>query len=311
MIRTTELLLLLMLISLPAVAGAQTETGNVCPRDPGEFAQVQRKAGEKDPSAQTALALCYDLGLHVQPSRRENIHWLTEAAEQGYGPAQYELGRIYLYGRGVPADYPLALRWELKAAEQGDARAQRDLAFMYERGFSVAADPVQAAAWNRRAAGQGQVEAQVHLAKALEDGAGVPKDPAEARQWYAKAARQEQPAAQFRLAQIYSQDAGCGRALRLYKEAASGGETQAMHELGKLYLSKKCGADRSQAYLWFTIGSRFGLMESRAAAEELSHSLSAAQKRAAEARAEQWISKHSPARRDAGEKEDEREKEER
>ncbi|MFI5107053.1 MAG: tetratricopeptide repeat protein, partial [Terriglobales bacterium] len=277
--RKTQLFLISVLASIPLVAGAQTEAPDACPRDPSEFAQIQRRAADKDPSAQTALAFCYDLGLHVQPSRRENIHWLTEAAEQGYGPAQYELGRIYLYGRGVPADYPLALRWERKAAEQGDARAQRDLAFMYERGLGVAADPAQAAAWNRKAAGQGQVEAQVHLAKALEDGAGVPKDPAEANQWYAKAARQEQPAAQFRLAQIYSQDADCGPALRLYQEAASGGETQAMHELGKLYLARKCGADRAQAYLWFTIGSRFGLMESRVKAEELSHSLSAAQKR--------------------------------
>lgn len=307
MIRKPQLLWLAVLFSVPMAAGAQTAANDVCPRDSAEFAQVQRKAADKDPSAQTALAACYDLGLHVPPSRQENIHWLTAAAEQGYAPAQYELGRTYLYGRGVPADYALALRWEQKAAEQGDARAQRDLALMYERGFGVPADPAQAAAWNRKAAGQGLPEAQVHLAKALESGAGVPKDSDEAQQWYAKAARQEQPAAQLRLAQIHAQDADCHTALRLYEEAAAGGETQAMHALGKLYLMKRCGADRAQAYLWFTIGARFGLTDSKTEADKLSASLSATQKRAAKAKAEQWIKQHSGAQKD----EDEKEKEER
>ena len=90
-----------------------------------------------------ALAICYDLGMHVKPDGKESIRWITKAANQGYAPAEYELGRIYLYGRGIPVDYAQALIWERKAAEQGDPRAQRDLAFMYERGFGVAADPAK------------------------------------------------------------------------------------------------------------------------------------------------------------------------
>ena len=304
MLRTSQVFLFTMLVSVPAVASGQSGASDVCPREPAAFAQVQSKAADKDPVAQTALASCYDLGLHVQPSRMENIRWLTAAAEQGYAGAQYELGRIYLYGRGIPADYALALQWEQKAAEQGDARAQRDLAFMYERGFGVTADPAQAAVWNRKAAGQGLPEAQVDLAKALESGAGVPRDSAEAEKWYAEAARQEQPAAQLRLAQIHAQDADCRTALRLYQEAAAGGETQAMHELGKLYLTKRCGPDRAQAYLWFMIGSRFGLRESKTEAEKLSASLSSRQKRAAKAKAEEWIKQHSGAQKDEDEKEE-------
>ena len=305
-------LLMFVAMALPSArSSAQQSTDNVCPRDPAAFAQVQSKATDQDPAAETALASCYDLGFHVQPSRSENMRWLTAAAEQGYAPAQYELGRTYLYGRGIPADYALALRWEQKAADQGDARAQRDLAFMYERGFGVTADPALAAAWNRKAAGQGQPEAQMQLAKALESGAGVTKDPAEAEKWYTKAADHEQPAAQLRLAQLHAHDADCKIALHLYKEAAAGGELQAAHELGMLYLTKKCGADRAQAYLWFTIGARFGRVDSKTQAEKLSPSLSPARRRTALSQAELWIKQHPGADKEENEKEeDEKEKEE-
>src|SRR4029077_19530155 len=169
----------------------QADRSNVCPREAKDFAVIQQRAETKDPVAQTALSSCYDLGQHVQPDGKESIRLLTEAAGQGYAPAQYEIGRIYLYCRGMPADYAKALLWERKAAEQGDPRAQRDLAFMYERGFGVAADPAQAAAWNGKAAAQGEPEAQLHLAQALDEGKGVRKDTEAASRWYAKAARQD------------------------------------------------------------------------------------------------------------------------
>src|SRR5260370_42198196 len=102
------------------------------------------------------LAYWYELRHHVEPNGKEAIRWLTRAAELAYAPAEYELGRTYLYGRGIPADYQLALLWEKKAAEQGEREAQRDLAFMYERGLRVEQDAEQAALWNRKAAERGE-----------------------------------------------------------------------------------------------------------------------------------------------------------
>ncbi len=285
------------------VAGSQDRTP-VCPRDAGDFAAVQKKAEAHDPMAETELASCYDLGQHVKPDGKESIHWLTEAAGQGYAPAQYELGRIYLYGRGVPADYARALLWEQKAAEQGDSRAQRDLAFMYERGFGVQADPAQAAEWNRKAAVKGNAEAQLHLAKAFDEGAGVKQDAQEARKWYANAARQEQPAAQLELAREFAGQGNCPVAIHWYEEAAGHGLAQAMYELGRLHLSNRCGANRDQAFTWFTIGAQFGSAESKAEADKLERTLTTQQKKQARLSAEQWISKHPGA----DEKEDEEEK---
>jgi hypothetical protein len=280
----------LTILSL-SFAAAQAGKSDACPRDDKDFTAIQQRADANDPAAQTALASCYDLGMHVKPDGKESIRWLTKAANQGYAPAEYELGRIYLYGRGIETDYAQALLWERKAAEQGDPRAQRDLAFMCERGFGVAADPAQAAEWNRKAAMQGNAEAQVHLARGLEDGTGVSKDAEEARKWYAKAARQEQPTAQLELARESAGHGNCPVAVHWYEEAARHGQAQAMYELGRLYLNK-CGPNKEQAFTWLTIGARFGSSESKAEAEGLEHRLTPTQKKHAQLAAAKWIKEH-------------------
>ena len=284
------------------IARSQEARTPVCPRDDAGFAMVKTKVDAKDPAAETTLASCYDLGMHVKPDGKESIRLLTEAANQGYAPAEYELGRIYLYGRGIPIDYAQALIWERKAAEQGDPRAQRDLAFMYERGFGVAADPAKAAEWNQKAATQGNAEAQLHLAKALDEGAGVNKDAQEARRWYSEAARQEQPAAQMELARQAAGQGNCPVAVHWYEEAAGHGQAEAMYELGRLY-SGKCGPDKDKAFTWFTIGARFGSNESKAEAERLSKTLSAAQKKRDEIRVAEWIKEHPGSDKEEDEEE--------
>jgi len=284
------------------IAAAQAGKSDVCPRADKDFTAMQQRADANDPVVQTTLASCYDLGMHVKPNGKESIRLLTKAANQGYAPAEYELGRIYLYGRGIPIDYAQALLWERKAAERGDPRAQRDLAYMYERGFGVAADPAQAAEWNRKAAMQGNAEAQLHLAKGLDDGVGVNKDSEEARKWYAKAARQEQPAAQLELARQSAGQGNCPVAVHWYEEAAGHGQEQAMYELGRLYLSK-CGPDKDKAFTWFRIGGRFGSDESKAEADRLEKTLSAAQKKRDQLRVAEWIKEHPGSDKEEDEEE--------
>jgi TPR repeat protein len=282
----------------------ETEKGE-CPVLRNEFDRLEKRAKAGNPQAQTVLASCYELGRNVKPNGLETIRWLKLAAEQGYAPAEYELGRMYLYGRGIPADYQQALLWETKASLQGERSAQRDLAFMYERGLGVPPDPREAALWNRKAAEQGEPQAQVHLAEALETGSGVPENPAEARVRYLKAARQGVARAQLRVAQIYAADAAatCRTALVWYRQAAAGGETQAMYESGKLYQTTKCGPDLLSAFVWFRIGGRFGSKESQSEAEKVASSLSPAQKKSAELRVERWIKGHSGAQKEEDEKE--------
>jgi hypothetical protein len=294
-----------------SIAAVQAGKSDVCPRNEKDFTTMQQRADANDPTAQTALASCYDLGQHVKPDGKESIRLLTAAANQGYAPAEYELGRIYLYGRGIDADYPQALLWERKAAEQGDPRAQRDLAFMYERGLGVNHDAAQVAALNRKAAEKGDARAQLRLAQALENGDGIAKNENEAELWYVKAGMQKLPEAQLGLARIYAKKnpLPCQKAIEWYGRAAKSGEAQAMYEVGKLYLDKKCAIDGpstdAAAYTWFSLGGRFGSSQSRLNAELLSSALKPAQKRNADLAIERWMKEYTAEQKKENEEEEE------
>ena len=69
-----------------------------------------------------ALALC----VPVQAQTPE-IDALRARAEAGDAEAQYDLGNMYAFGRGVTRDDAEAVRWLRLATEQGHADAQSKL----------------------------------------------------------------------------------------------------------------------------------------------------------------------------------------
>ena len=81
------------------------------------------------------------------------------AAEQGYAEAQYNLGVMYGYGRGVVQNYKEAVKWYRLAAEQGFADAQFNLGVMYCSGQGVLEDSIQAYAWLNIAGANGDKDA--------------------------------------------------------------------------------------------------------------------------------------------------------
>ncbi len=58
-----------------------------------------------------------------------------QAAEQGYAPAQVNLGMIYDHGDGVARDYQTARYWYQKAADLGNRDGQLMLGYMYFYGL--------------------------------------------------------------------------------------------------------------------------------------------------------------------------------
>ena len=58
-----------------------------------------------------------------EPDMVKAAYWFKKSAEQGYGRAQYELGRCYLSGEGVEKDEKLGLTLLLKAAENDESPA--------------------------------------------------------------------------------------------------------------------------------------------------------------------------------------------
>jgi hypothetical protein len=80
-------------------------------------------------------------------------------AELGVADAQYNLGKMYYFGKGVPQDYKTAVKWFTLAAEQGYARAQYSLGLMYALGVGVIQDNVYALMWWNIAASSGHKSA--------------------------------------------------------------------------------------------------------------------------------------------------------
>lgn len=83
-------------------------------------------------------------------------------ANEGSVGAQYNLGRLYAKGKGVPHDYVEAAAWYRRAAEQGHGAAQFDLADLYKYGKGVPQGYVRAYMRWSVAASSGFEEADLH-----------------------------------------------------------------------------------------------------------------------------------------------------
>lgn len=112
---------------------------------------------------------------------------LTHRAEGGDGQAQFELGRAYEDGKGVPPDDDRAAEWFRKSANQGNAQAQNSLGVMYALGRGVQRDKEEAVRWYKKAAKQGLPEAIYNVAISYYNGEGVGENLTAAYAWMALA----------------------------------------------------------------------------------------------------------------------------
>ena len=79
------------------------------------------------------LGLCYYKGEGVTQDFKEAATYLRKAAEQGHGPAQFNLGVCYAKGEGVEKSDHEAQAWFKKAAAQGVPEAQMALQHHFEQ----------------------------------------------------------------------------------------------------------------------------------------------------------------------------------
>ena len=89
---------------------------------------------EITPEEQFESGRRYATGEGVPQDDAEAVRRYRLAAEQGHAVAQGRLGVMYSNGDGVPRDYAEGVRWLRLAAEQGDATAQFNLGAMYRTG---------------------------------------------------------------------------------------------------------------------------------------------------------------------------------
>jgi TPR repeat protein len=213
------------------------EKGAGCKRAPRRAVEYYRKAAVLgEPRAMHRLALVLLFGeLGQRRSLKEGISWLKRAAaepgcwaalhdlarcyeecpvlirdeafarecyrkaaaEGGYAPAQFRLGRAHEFGQlGWAPSLGQAVEWYSRAARGGHGQAQMAMSYWTLKGIPgvLEADPSAALAWARRAAaGEDRPvdPAALHqLARFYEEGVGAEggPDPEEAMSLYGQAA---------------------------------------------------------------------------------------------------------------------------
>ncbi|MCL2663490.1 MAG: sel1 repeat family protein [Oscillospiraceae bacterium] len=236
------------------------------------------KAAEQgNAQAQALLGNFYSqrhINLSIEKNDDTAIFWYTKAAEQGLIldssqrslliedilgranngdiEAQYQLGKLYLFGsleeqnytvqksyQIEENDYDYAVGWLEKAAEQGHTGAQCTLGLCYYCGYRFTKENEKLAyRWFEEAAKQGYSIAQYFIGSFFKNGVYVELDNKQAFEWYEKAAEQGYADAQYKLGEFYSTmcaDIGIpkddDKATYWWKKAAEQGQTEAIYYL--------------------------------------------------------------------------------
>lgn len=158
---------------------------------------LRASADQRYAPAQYALASHYAAGSGVPKDSAEAQRLVMDAASQGLLLAQMLLGRAYEAGYerlGVVKDIDKAIHWYRQAALQCDA-CQYELWRIYYFGRGVDKDPAEAARFLTRAAEAGLPKAQMQLAFRYLNGEGVVKDDVRAHMWFFIAAKGGDPLA--------------------------------------------------------------------------------------------------------------------
>ena len=177
-------------------------------------------------------------GRGVTRDPNKALKWFRKSADQGYGYAQYNLGRAWQKGDGLPKNPEEAVFWFRKAASQGLPKAQYQLGVAYHMGLGVPKEPRTAHKWFSKsfpkfaeAAESGDLWAQDLTGFMLEHGLGIQKDIPKALAWYRRAAENNYALSQLKLGRLY----GIGEvvewrpieALIMFRRAALNGNTEA------------------------------------------------------------------------------------
>ena len=113
--------------------------------------------------------------------------WLVEAYE-GSRDAQFNLGVMYIEGKGVAQNRDDAIFWFIKAAENDHVQAQYNLGHLYFEDKGDQESLKKGVAWWRRSSLQGFGIAQFNYARAVFYGFGVEQNLPEARYWMEQSA---------------------------------------------------------------------------------------------------------------------------
>lgn len=205
----------------------------------------QNHASFVDPLAMAGLHYCFAKGLGMERNPAEAIRWAREAYYTGHPAGQHVLGRSYFSGIGVEQNAAAGTQLLTEAAKEGFAPAQLSLAFNLLRTADRRAEHVrEAQGLLEKAAPSGLLYAQTLLGQ-LYSGRfpGISQDMSKALTLIQPAAERGFPEAQFNLFQVYIYRTGergyAEKALPWLVRAAEAGHAFAQFTLAGVYYRRE------------------------------------------------------------------------
>ena len=173
--------------------GCRTTPNSCCPREEAvpKFSEVSDAANRGDAKAQNDMGIIF---MHSHSPDYQNAQkWFTASADQGYAPAQHNLGmmnwRAQVPGQKCPNDVE-ALKWFMSAAEQNYPPSLTAIGHAYKKGRSVPQSYKEALYWFRQAAEFNHAEAEYQLGVYYDAGHEFQANRTEAYKWFILAAAQ-------------------------------------------------------------------------------------------------------------------------
>ena len=121
-----------------------------------------RNLSQTDATVQNNIGIMYMDGKGVQRNLPLAAQWLARSAANGSSLGQNNLGGMYRDGKGVNRDFGKALTYFSASAAQGNAAGQMNLGLMFLYGQGVRQDLSRAYMWFDLAAAQNLDKAAYH-----------------------------------------------------------------------------------------------------------------------------------------------------
>ena len=186
----------------------------------GDYATALRLirplAEQGDPLAEVDLAGLYSDGRGVSKDAAAAGNWYRKAADQDFAPGEYFLAKSVDHKDPFPRAGTESSRLLHRAAEQGFVPAEFELGMFSVLGGLVqafggqppSATDIESAQWLRKAADAGYAPAQAFLGMQHSIHIGLPEEQAEALRWYRLAADQGDVTAEKGLGDLYGREHG-------------------------------------------------------------------------------------------------------
>lgn len=209
------------------------------------------EAGDAD--AQFQLGNLYLRGRGVEKSPRLAAQWYEKAIAQGNKDAQGRMGALLWEGAGIGKNQKRALELLRDGAASGNAVCQYELALLSFKGEEVGLGKDECYDLFRKAGEQGHADAQAKVGDALLHGRiGGKENPAEAEEWLRKAAAQGHIEAMRNLGACITKLHGRREGVEWYRKAALCGDSDSQLALCATLLA---APDKSEAYAWHVVMS--------------------------------------------------------